>query len=125
MATYRGIAFPFGKNSTTFPAEVTDEDLVKQSLIQIVTTARGERVMRPDFGSAAYSFVFENNNVLLAELMRDELTAAIAKFEPRVIVRGIVVERDESEVIVTINYIVSLTGQQDSVAISMATNTSA
>jgi phage baseplate assembly protein W len=122
MATFRGIAFPFGRSQTAIPAPVEDEDLVKQSLIQIVTTARGERVMRPDFGSGAYAFVFENNDVILAELIRDELTAAISKFEPRAIVRNIVVERDGSEVIITIHYIVSLTGQQDSVSIPVATN---
>lgn len=122
MATFRGIAFPFGKSPTGFPAVVEDAELVKQSLIQIVTTARGERVMRPDFGSSAFSFIFENNNVLLAELIRDELTAAIAKFEPRAIVRNIVVERKRSQVIVTINYVVSLTGKQDSVSIPLATN---
>jgi phage baseplate assembly protein W len=58
----------------------------------------------------------------LTELIRDELSAAIAKFEPRAILRNIVVERDKSEVIITINYIVSLTGQQDSVSIPLATN---
>jgi phage baseplate assembly protein W len=122
VATFRGIAFPFGKDNTSFPAAVEDAQLVKESLIQIVTTARGERIMRPDFGSAVYSFIFENNNVLLTELIRDELSAAIAKFEPRAILRNIVVERDKSEVIITINYIVSLTGQQDSVSIPLATN---
>lgn len=122
MATFRGIAFPFGKSQTGFPAVVEDAELVKQSLIQIVTTARGERVMRPDFGSSAFSFIFESNNVLLAELIRDDLTTAIAKFEPRALVRTIVVERERSTVIVTINYIVSLTGQQDSVSVSLSTN---
>jgi phage baseplate assembly protein W len=118
MATYFGIKFPFGKSTTAIPAPVEDLDLIKDSLIQIVTTGRGERIMRPDFGSSAFSFIFENNNVVLSEMMRDEITTAIAKFEPRVVVRDVLTEKQDNEVVVTILYIVNLTGQQDFVEIS-------
>lgn len=118
MATFLGIKFPFGRSSSAIPAAVEDSDLIKESLIQIVTTGRGERVMRPDFGSSAFSFIFENNNVILAELIRDEVTTAIAKFEPRVLVRGVSTERGDNEVVITITYIVNLTGQQDFVQIA-------
>lgn len=122
MAVYRGIAFPFGRSQTAIPAAVTDDELIKQSIIQIVTTGRGERVMRPDFGSSAFAFVFENNNQILAELIRDEITAAVAKFEPRAIIQNVFVTRDDSQVVVTINYTVTLTGEQDSVAIAVPSN---
>lgn len=119
MATFRGIAFPFGKSATSFPASTEDEDLVRQSVVQIVTTSKGERVMRPDFGSNAMSFVFENNNDLLAELIREEVTTAITKFEPRVIVRDVQTSRDSNEVTITVIYVVVLTGKQDSVAVTV------
>lgn len=122
MAIFRGIAFPFGKSKTSFPASVTDDELVKQSIVQIVTTARGERVMRADFGSSAVAFVFENNNDILAEIMRDEVTTALGKFEPRAIVQDVVVERDDAEVTITIIYIVSLTGTQDTVSVTVPAN---
>ena len=119
MATFRGIAFPFGKSNTSFPAEVEDAELIRQSIVQIVTTAKGERVMRPDFGSSAMSYIFENNNDLLAELIREEITTAVSKFEPRAIVRDVQTVRDENEVTVTIFYVVVLTGKQDSVEITV------
>ena len=119
MATYFGIKFPFGRSPTVIPARTEDNDLIKESIIQIVTTGRGERVMRPDFGSAAFSFIFENNNQILTELIRDEVTTAIAKFEPRVVVRSVTTFReDDNSVVVTISYIVNLTGQQDSIQIA-------
>jgi phage baseplate assembly protein W len=119
MATFRGIAFPFGKSSTSFPAAVEDEELIRQSIVQIVTTAVGERVMRPDFGSSAMSYVFENNNDLLAELIREEITTSVSKFEPRAIVRDVQTIRDNNEVTITIIYVVVLTGKQDSVSITV------
>lgn len=117
MATYFGIKFPFGKSSTAIPASTEDTDLIKESLIQIVTTGRGERVMRPDFGSSAFSFIFENNNIVLSELIRDEISTAIAKFEPRVVVQRVDTLKEDNAVVVTIRYTVNLTGQQDFVQI--------
>ena len=119
MATFRGISFPFGKSSTAFPAAVTDDELVKQSIVQIITTAKGERVMRSDFGSSAFAFIFENNNDILAEIVKDEIANAITKFEPRAIVRDVFVERTDNEVTVTISFVVALTGNQDTVAVTV------
>lgn len=117
--TFIGFAFPFGKSTTAFPAEATDEELIKFSLIQILMTGRGERVMRPDFGSGAWTWIFENNDEVFAELIRADVMATIAKFEPRVIVQDIVVDRNESEVVVEIVYIVIATQQQDSVELTV------
>lgn len=116
---YRGIALPFKKSSTALPAPVVDDDLIKQSLVQIVLTGRGERIMRPDFGSNAYAFVFENNDSVLQETIRTEVMSAIAKFETRAVVRTVDVTRTDTEVTVTINYIVVATRQEQTVAITM------
>jgi hypothetical protein len=118
-ATYKGMAFPFQKSSQAFPAPVTDNDLIKQSLVQIILTGRGERIMRPEFGSNAYAFVFENNNLVLQETIRAEVMSAIARFEPRAIVRSVDIDRSDSEVTITITYIVVATRQEQSVAINM------
>jgi uncharacterized protein len=118
---YRGINFPFTKGKTALPQPVTDDDLVKQSLQQIVLTGRNQRVMRPDFGCDAYSFVFEPNNEMLAELIRTEVSAAIGRFEPRVVVLDIGVVRDteKGEVVVTIQYVVVTTRTKDTVQVPL------
>lgn len=120
--TYRGIAFPFGKSASSFPAAVSDAELVKQSIQQIILTSPGERVMRPDFGCNAYAFVFENNDEILAELIRAEVTGAIGRYEPRAIVRTVLTERNASSIIITIKFVVSLTGQQETVSVPLPTN---
>lgn len=121
LAFYRGIAFPFQKGPTALPEPVTDDELVKQSLQQIILTGRNQRVMRPDFGCNALSFVFENNTTLLSELIRTEVASAIGRFEPRVILQNVIVERDEDNgtVYVTLEYIVLTTKQPDTVTIPL------
>jgi phage baseplate assembly protein W len=121
MATafFRGIKFPFSKGSTALPAPATDSDLIKQSLIQIIMTGQNERVMRPDFGSGVLRFIFENNDDLLNEMIRAEVTAAVGRFESRVAIQDIVIERDEekAEVVITLVYVLTTTRQQDTVEI--------
>jgi uncharacterized protein len=114
---FRGINFPFKKGLKALPEPVYDADLIRQSLEQIVLTGRNERVMRPDFGCDALGFVHENNNDLLAELIRTEVTSAIGRFEPRVILQDVQVTKDEDkgEVTVTLIYILVATKKPDSV----------
>jgi hypothetical protein len=119
MATlYRGIAYPLRKDSVALPAPATDDDLIKQDLIQLIMTGRGERVMRPDLGTKAFSYVFENNDDLLAEMIRTDLRAVIGKYEPRIIPRNIFVDKDEENaVVVTIEYVVIATRKSASVEV--------
>jgi len=118
-AFYRGIAFPFAKGTTSLPNAATDAALIKQSLIQIVMTGRNERVMRPEFGCNALRFVFENNDDLLGELIRAEVSATVERFEPRVVLLDVLVTRDTeaAQVIVTLEYVLVATKRQDTVEI--------
>jgi uncharacterized protein len=118
---YKGIAFPFRKGDVSFPARSTDDDLIKQSLVQILLTQRGERINRPDFGTGLVNFIFEPNDDILAEMVRVEVSTAISKFEPRVLIEDIVVEREDTSVIVTIYFVVRATRQQQSVEVSLGT----
>ena len=122
MSTFKGIAFPFRKGATSFPEVAVDDDLIRQSIIQILLTARGERLFRPGFGSGIESTVFENNDASLESMLEAEVFASIGKYEPRVIVRGITVERPaDNQVILTVSYIVLATRQNDSVRLQLST----
>jgi len=57
---YRGYAFPFRKGVNSFPEEATDESLVRDSIMQILLTGLGVRVLRPTFGSDFFGFLMEN-----------------------------------------------------------------
>lgn len=118
---FRGIAFPFGKSATSLPAPAFDNDLIKQSLFQIIMTAKGERAMRPEFGSNVTSFIFENNDLVLQETIRAETMSAISKFERRVIVRSVDVAQEDTVVTITVSYIVTSTEQEQALEVSIPT----
>ena len=118
---YMGISFPFRRGASALPVQATDDDLIKQSIIQIIMTKRGERVMRPDFGTNIISFIFENSDPLLEELIRTEVFGAIGRYEPRVVLTNVLVARSDTTVDVTVVYVVIATGATGSVGASFLT----
>jgi len=125
---FSGIGFPFEVGSSELPERVTDDTLIRASLIQLILTAKGERIMRADFGTGAHDFIFETNAEMLAATIRTTISLAIAKFETRVIVQRIDVVRDSSDgsysdsVIITVNYVVKATQQPDEVSVAIGAN---
>ena len=120
-AYLRGLAFPFKKDDRALPAPVTDDELVKQSLLQILMTGRGERVMRPQFGCNLQAYVFENNDDLLVQLLRTEISASIGKYEPRAVLNDIQIARTDNQVVLTVYYVVVATRTLDSVSVTVQT----
>jgi phage baseplate assembly protein W len=119
-STFRGIAFPFDRGATSFPQQNTDAELVKQSIIQILLTEQGERLMRPTFGSGLMSKVFENNGALLESLIQAEVRTAIGKWEPRAMVQGVDIQRKDSTITVTVSFIVISNRQQSAVSLQLS-----
>ena len=77
----------------SFPVEVTPEGQVKtaaaevsirQSIWTILGTARGERVMRPDFGCGIEDLVFSVNDAGLAGRVKEAVHEALMVWEPRI-----------------------------------------
>ena len=60
------------------------EDHVRQSILLILQTARGERVMRPDFGAGLHDLAFEPLSQATITLARHHVREALIRFEPRI-----------------------------------------
>ena len=69
--------------------------LVRQSIMQILGTRIGERVMRRDFGSRIYDLVFEPNDPLIDVQVEHYVRVAIERWEPRVLVGPVTINRDQ------------------------------
>lgn len=65
------------------------EESVRQSVFLILSTAKGERVMRPGFGCGIYDLVFEMKTAGTAGRISQEVQEALLRFEPRIDVRKI------------------------------------
>jgi uncharacterized protein len=107
----KGLKFPFtfqrrsgGTQIST--ATSSDHAHIHESIRQILGTRRGERFLRPEFGSNLQSLIFESNDRILYGLIRHEVMTALDEWEPRVIVTDVLVgpREDEHLVLVNISY---------------------
>lgn len=71
------------------------EESVRQSIWLVLGTAKGERVMRPDFGCGIYDMVFEVNSSTTAAEAAEQVRDALLSFEPRIDVLDIEVSPGE------------------------------
>ena len=56
----RSLKLPFSINSTGSTTSTSDVDtIVKQKVIDVLTTTKRERVMEPNYGAGVYRFIYE------------------------------------------------------------------
>lgn len=87
----RGWQYPLS-GAPAGPRWVSGADKIRQSIWLILSTARGERVMLPDFGCGIHDLVFSANTAGLRGLVAAEVRAALTRWEPRVDVLDVRVE---------------------------------
>ena len=92
-----GIAFPFGVDKDGHMAMHRLEEQVRQSIVLILQTAKGERVMRPDFGSALHKLLFEPMTPITFARVQHEVREALIRFEPRIEVTNVEVTVDSRQ----------------------------
>lgn len=118
----RSIAFPFKKGNLAFPAVANDRDAILASLIQILTTNRGERIMRPNFGCNAFSFVFESNVEEFRLKAERDIRQAISFWEQRVRIDSVAISSDPvtepNQIIISVTYTIVVTGETDVVTVA-------
>ncbi len=82
------------------------DDDIRQSLYLLLSTRRGERVMRPNYGCDLEQFAFERVNYDLLSRIENEVTRAIALNEPRVENVKVTLESSDEQIINTENPII-------------------
>lgn len=94
-----------------FPARITPGGSVRlvsggeeidAALRMILTTAPGERVMRPDFGCALWEQVFAPLNANTLGLIEQSVREAVARWEPRVELTSVTAVPGDDGAVVTI-----------------------
>jgi uncharacterized protein len=73
---------------------VDGEDNVRQAIWMILSTAPGERVMRPDFGCGMHSLVFAPAGAETAGHVASLVREALMRWEPRIEVLDVRVDLD-------------------------------
>jgi phage baseplate assembly protein W len=80
----RGISWPMGVDHTGSIAMTRGAEDIDRSLRIVLSTAPGERVMRPQFGCRIWEMLFEPVTANLLGAMAEAVRDAVAQWEPRV-----------------------------------------
>jgi len=117
----------------TFPLEVGPDGafqwlsgaaLVRQSILIILDTEPGERVMRPDFGCGLRRYLMEPNTPATRAAIAGEIQAALRAWEQRIVVGtvDVVPTDDPSTVLVSITYTLTRDQSIDTVQVTVPVN---
>ena len=96
--------------------------LVRQSILLILDTDPGERVMRPEFGCGLSRFLMEPNTPATRAAIAREIDTALAVWEPRIDVGAVEVvpADDPGAVLVSISYTLARDQSVDGVRVVLA-----
>ena len=111
----RGWAMPVALDPRTgHIADVAYEEDIRQSILIILQTTPGERVMRPDFGCGIHELVFTALDSTTIQLIRSSVEEALRRCEARIDVLEVTVDEaatSEGKLEVEIEYRVRKTNQ--------------
>ena len=93
----RGWAFPPRIGPQGGFALTNDRNEIDQAIEAILTTALGQRVMRPTFGCRLHELVFAPNNSQTHARARRYVEEALGMWEPRIKVQAIHVKVDNND----------------------------
>jgi|TARA_B100000003_G_scaffold207803_1_gene226307 phage baseplate assembly protein W len=82
------IGFKANPNTEDFSV-VKNENAIKQSIRNLVSTGMYERPFQPNTGSRLREMLFEPYDVFLGEDLKEEIKNVVARFEPRVVLNDV------------------------------------
>jgi phage baseplate assembly protein W len=88
---------------------------IKEAIWLILSTSKGERVMRLDFGCGIYDFVFAPINTTAIGLVEASVREALTLWEPRIELVNVNVSADKAEegkLLINIDYRVRSTNNE-------------
>ncbi|MDL1977378.1 MAG: GPW/gp25 family protein [Deltaproteobacteria bacterium] len=106
------IDYPFHLNGLGCTAMTDKEEHIRDLIEQVLFTAPGERVNRPDFGSGLMQLVFAPNSDELATATEFTVRGALQQWLGDLIqVEALQVESQEATLRITVQYVLRRTGQ--------------
>jgi phage baseplate assembly protein W len=84
-----GWQFPISVAPNGKMAQSRHEQKIEESIFLILSTAKGERPMLPDFGCGIHDLVFAPNSPATVAQVESTVRDALVSYEPRVDVLGV------------------------------------
>jgi phage baseplate assembly protein W len=94
---YINIDYPFKNSTNGFFIKLNDNDqrAIKADLMHLLLTRRGQRLYNPDFGTNILKYIFEPNDSLTWDSVKDEVIGSVKKYLPKLNVTDITVTQSE------------------------------
>jgi phage baseplate assembly protein W len=112
-----GWAFPLAADGRGGIALAVGEQAIERSIELILSTRKGERRMRPEFGCGIHDLVFAPNDATMVGLIRYYVTDALGMWEPRIEVVDVSVTTspdDPGQVLIDVHYVIKATSDERS-----------
>ena len=107
-----GLAFPLQVDRLGGIALASGEQDIDQAIELILSTAPGERPMRPEFGCGVHDFVFDTIDAATVGRLETEIRSALDRWEPRIEVQTVDFDLDhmgDGQLLIEIGYRVRAT----------------
>lgn len=92
-----GWAFPVETDARGSVRTADAEDDIRDAIRLVLGTAKGERVMRPEFGCAIHDHVFSAATPATLNLIESSVREALVQWEPRIDVGAVDARTDDAE----------------------------
>lgn len=86
---FLGAPYPIVRNSRGLLRTQSGINQIKSDLLVLLLTEPGERVMLPEFGTPLKEFLFEQNDNILLDQIKERISLSISTWEPRIAVQNI------------------------------------
>jgi phage baseplate assembly protein W len=95
---YAGIGLPWGIEIPSVIDPKDDYDVIRSSILWIILCSFGERVCLPTYGSLLPRLVFEPNDIITVNQVKESVRDAILKWDDRVQFVDFQVETIDNEI---------------------------
>lgn len=89
MAEFLGLPYPTTKTPLGYWYSQSGVNQIKSDMLTLLLTNPGERVMLPEYGTPLRRMLFEQNDAIAAEQVRQMIINSIQIWEPRVAITQI------------------------------------
>ncbi len=94
---YINIDYPFKNSPQGFFLNLNSDDqrAIKADLMHLLLTRKGQRLYNPDFGTDLMRFIFEPNDTITLDELKDEVKASVKKYLPQLSITSLTVTQSE------------------------------
>lgn len=112
--TFKDLSVTFKSHPVTGDLiSVKDDNAIKQSIVNLLLTNKGERFFEPEIGASISELLFEPLDYGIAALIQTKIRDTLTQYEPRINILDIRAEPDEINNGFEIELIFEVIGRED------------